>query len=57
MSEALARIILDKVQNLEGLMTKKEDELAAMSDSSGKRKVGKAVAARLYGLLHPPLAA
>ena len=55
-SEALARIILENVQNLEGLMAKKEDELVAMSDSSGKRKVGKAVAARLYGLLHPPLA-
>jgi len=52
-SEALARIILDRVENLEGLMAKKEDELAAMSDPSGKRKVGKAVAARLYGLLHP----
>ena len=52
-SEALARIILEKVQNLEGLMAKKEEELALMSDATGKRKVGKAVAARLYGLLHP----
>jgi len=34
------------------LMTKKEEELALMSDSTGKRKVGKAVASRLYGLLH-----
>jgi len=34
-------------------MAKKEDELALMSDSSGKRKVGKAVATRLFGLLHP----
>lgn len=52
-SEGLARIILEKVVNLEGLMEKKEEELAVMADSTGKRKVGKAVAARLYGLLHP----
>ena len=51
-SEALARIILGKVVNLEGLMKATEPEIAAMADSDGKRKVGKAVAARLYGLLH-----
>lgn len=51
-SEGLARIILDKVVNLEGLMKATEPEIAAMADSGGKRKVGKAVAARLYGLLH-----
>ena len=50
MSEALARIVLEKVQSLETLMTKSEVELAEMSD--GKRKIGKAVASRLYGLLH-----
>jgi ERCC4-type nuclease len=49
-SEALARIILEKVGSLKTLMEKTEVELAEMTD--GKRKVGKAVAARLYGLLH-----
>ena len=51
-SEALARIILENVQNLEGLMKTTESEIAAMADSTGKRKVGKAVAAKLHGLLH-----
>jgi ERCC4-type nuclease len=51
-SEALARIILEKTGSLETLMAKTELELAEMADSTGKRKVGKAVAARLYGLLH-----
>jgi len=51
-SEALARIVLEKAKNLEGLMTLGEADIAAISDSTGKRKVGKAVAARLYGLLH-----
>ena len=49
-SEALARIILDKVKNLEGLLATTEADIAAIAD--GKRKVGKAVASRLYGLLH-----
>jgi hypothetical protein len=48
----LARIILEKTGSLEILMAKTELELAEMADSTGKRKVGKAVAARLYGLLH-----
>lgn len=52
-SEALARIIVEKVLTLEDLMTKSEADIAAISDSEGKRKVGKAVATRLYGLLHP----
>jgi ERCC4-type nuclease len=51
-SESLARIILEKTGSLEVLMAKTELELAEMADSTGKRKVGKAVAARLYGLLH-----
>jgi ERCC4-type nuclease len=51
-SEGLARIILEKTGSLETLMAKTELELAEMTDSTGKRKVGKAVAARLYGLLH-----
>lgn len=54
-SEGLARIILEKVLTLEGLMAKKEEELALLSDSTGKRKVGKAVATRLFGLLHPSI--
>jgi ERCC4-type nuclease len=49
-SEGLARIILDKVKTLEGLLATTEADIAAIAD--GKRKVGKAVAARLYGLLH-----
>jgi len=53
-SEALARIILEKVVNLEGLMKVTEVELSLMADATGKRKVGKAVAGRLYGLLHLP---
>jgi len=52
-SEALARIILEKVGSLKTLMEKTELELAEMTD--GKRKVGKAVAARLHGLLHQAL--
>ena len=53
-SEALARIILEKVKDLEGLMKISEADLSIISDSSGKRKVGKAVALRLYNLLHLP---
>ena len=49
-SEALARIILGHVKSMEGLMRATEGELAAVSE--GQRKVGRAVAARLYGLLH-----
>jgi ERCC4-type nuclease len=49
-SETLARIIIENVKTLEGLMEKTESQLADMTD--GKRKVGKAVASRLYGLLH-----
>ena len=49
-SEALARIIIGNSGSLESLMKKTEVELAEISE--GKRKVGKAVAARLYGLLH-----
>jgi ERCC4-type nuclease len=52
-SESLARIILEKVKTLEGLMSLGEAEIGAIADSSGKRKVGKAVASRLFSLLHP----
>jgi ERCC4-type nuclease len=51
-SEALGRIIVDKAKTLEGLMALGEADIAAISDPTGKRKVGKAVAARLHGLLH-----
>jgi ERCC4-type nuclease len=51
-SESLGRLILEKAKTLEGLMALGEADIAAISDSTGKRKVGKAVAARLHGLLH-----
>lgn len=51
-SEALGRLIVEKAKTLEGLMSLGEADIAAISDSTGKRKVGKAVAARLHGLLH-----
>jgi len=51
-SEGLGRLILEKAKTLEGLMSLGEADIAAISDSTGKRKVGKAVAARLHGLLH-----
>jgi hypothetical protein len=51
-SEALGRLILEKAKTLEGLMALGEADIAAISDSTGKRKVGKAVAARLHSLLH-----
>ena len=51
-SEALGRLILEKAKTLEGLMALGEADIAAISDSTGKRKVGKAVATRLHGLLH-----
>ena len=50
-SEALARIIVEHSKTLENLLKLSEVDIAAITDS--KRKVGKAVAARLYGLLHP----
>ena len=49
-SEALARLIMSKYPTLEKLMTATAEELASVSE--GKRKVGKAVAERLHGLLH-----
>ena len=50
-SEALARLIMAKYPTLEALMTATAEELASVSE--GKRKVGKAVADRLHGLLKP----
>jgi ERCC4-type nuclease len=51
-SEAMARLIMSKYTTLEALMTATAPDLAAISEEGAKRKVGKAVAERLYGLLH-----
>ena len=52
-SESLARVIVAHYVNLGNLLKATEEELALVSDSTNpKRKVGKAVAKRLYGLLH-----
>jgi excinuclease UvrABC nuclease subunit len=51
-SEALAKIILFKFPNLSELMNASSADLAQVSDENNKRKVGKAVADRLYSLLH-----
>jgi len=52
-SEALARLILGKYSTLETLLLATASDLAVLSDPSNpKRKLGKAVADRLYGLLH-----
>jgi ERCC4-type nuclease len=52
-SESLARLIQAKYTNLEALLAATPDELAWISDPTNpKRKVGKAVATRLHGLLH-----
>jgi ERCC4-type nuclease len=54
-SEALARLIQAKYQSLEALLAATATDLATVGDPANpKRKVGKAVAERLYGLLHPP---
>ncbi len=52
-SEAMARLIMSKYTTLEALMMATAPDLAAISEEGAKRKVGKAVAERLYGLLHP----
>ena len=51
-SEAMARLIMSKYSTLEALMAATASDLAAISEEGAKRKVGKAVAERLYGLLH-----
>jgi hypothetical protein len=52
-SEGLARLIQTKYQTLEELMAATTADLAVVSDPANpKRKVGKAVAERLHGLLH-----
>jgi len=53
-SEATARLIMSKYPSLEALMMATAAELAAIAEPPpSKRKVGKAVAERLHGLLHP----
>jgi len=57
-SEGLARLIVAQYSSLEKLMVATADELATVGDPTNpKRKVGKAVAERLYGLLHGTLQA
>lgn len=52
-SEALAKIIVKQFPRLDLILKATVDELAGISDIENvKRKVGKAVAERLYGLLH-----
>ena len=52
-SEGLARLIMSKYSTLEALMTATAVDLACIVEPPpSKRKVGKAVADRLYGLLH-----
>lgn len=52
-SEGLARLIQAKYQTLDELMAATAIELATITDPVNlKRKLGKAVAERLYGLLH-----
>jgi hypothetical protein len=53
-SEALARVIMRSFPTLESLMDATAADLAPVTDTTNpKRKVGKVVAERLYGLLHP----
>jgi len=55
-SEGLARLIMSKYSTLEELLAATATDLAAISEPPpSKRKVGKAVAERLYGLLKPSL--
>ena len=52
-SEAVARLIYGKYKGFAELLAASVGDLAAVSDPANpKRKVGKAVAERLYGLLH-----
>jgi len=53
-SEALARLVMCSFPTLESLMAATATDLAGVTDAKNpKRKLGKAVADRLYGLLHP----
>jgi hypothetical protein len=46
---------MSKYPTLEALMSATAADLATISEEGAKRKVGKAVAERLYGLLKPPI--
>jgi ERCC4-type nuclease len=54
-SETMARFIIAKYPNLESLMAAQAADLALLGDPQNptKKRLGKAVAERLYGLLHP----
>ena len=54
-SEAMGRFILVKYPTLETLMAAQAADLAVIGDpqNTAKKRLGKAVAERLYGLLHP----
>ena len=53
-SESIARLIITKFTTLPSLLLATAADLAVITDvTNPKRKVGKAVAERLYGLLHP----
>jgi ERCC4-type nuclease len=54
-SESLARLIMSKYPTLEALMAATASDLALIGEEGSKRKVGKAVAERLCGLLKPPI--
>ena len=49
-SAAIAKVILEKFGGLEKVMTATESEIAELKN--GTRRIGPAVAKRLYGLLH-----
>ena len=51
-SEGLARLIISKFGTLEALMADTAADLIMVDAENSKRKIGKAVAERLYGLLH-----
>ena len=51
-SEGLARLIISKFGSLETLMAATAADLIMVDPENPKRKIGKAVAERLYGLLH-----
>ena len=51
-SEGLARLIISKFGSLETLMAATAADLIMVDPENPKRKIGKAVAERLHGLLH-----
>jgi len=51
-SEGLARVIMSKFGTLEALMAATAPDLIMVDPENPKRRIGKVVAERLYGLLH-----